>query len=259
MKADDGIFWMDWSTFVNYYQYTSTALYRDYKHKVATLDTKKREYTYTIDNPTSQYFYISVDTFSRRNYPRTNKCAPKTNVYIEFKDENGKAITDPGDKSYSFVNGQTGWALRGLTHKKLPKGKYKMSIINQGGSAHLGINFYASSAMPSIPIKSNGEPKPPVYKAPDEVKVKGMGAGCDGKYTQPKRAAFGNWNNVNGKRTIFYCPRFHRWACIDTPRCTSKSDCGNLAGSCLSYKMSQGSDSGDLTKAKWKGVKFRAA
>ena len=112
--------------------------------------------------------------------------------------------------------------------------------------------------MPKIPIKANGEPKPPAYKAPDEVKVSGIGAGCDGKYTQPKRAAFGNWQNSSGKRTLYYCPRFHRWACINPGRCNSKTDCSNIAGGCLSYKMSGTSDSGDITKAKWNGVKFRA-
>ena len=40
VKADDGIFWMNWDTFITYFDRTSTALYGNYKYKVANLNAK---------------------------------------------------------------------------------------------------------------------------------------------------------------------------------------------------------------------------
>lgn len=94
VEADDGIFWLPWETFANYYEFTSTALYQPYKYKVANLVSKKREYTYNIDNPKSQYFYVSVDTYSERNYPRAGRCRPTHSMYLQFTDEHNKAVTE---------------------------------------------------------------------------------------------------------------------------------------------------------------------
>lgn len=145
VEADDGIFWMNWDTFITYYDTTSTALYRDYKHKVVNYKPTKRETVYRIDNPKAQYFYVSVDTYSGRNFPRASKCKPKHNAYIELRDANNKALSSDGSR-YSFISGQTGWGLRGLLHEKLPAGKYKLVIINQAApnAPDFGINFYAS-------------------------------------------------------------------------------------------------------------------
>ena len=75
-----------------------------------------------------------------------------------------------------MISRQTGLAYRGLVAHKLPAGDYTLVVRNQNhkqGAADMAINFYASDVMPTIPIKANGEPKPPAYHAPATITVKG--------------------------------------------------------------------------------------
>lgn len=73
--SNDGIFWMPYDLFVTRYYYSTVALYQPYKFKVTNFKLGPRgDLLYSIDNPKDQYFYVTVEGYSYRHYPRASKC-----------------------------------------------------------------------------------------------------------------------------------------------------------------------------------------
>ena len=77
---------MPWDSFVEYFKASATAIDLDFKHKLINVDANRRYTRYTIDNPVSQYVYISADIYAWRNYPRAKKCFAKPNLITRLYD-----------------------------------------------------------------------------------------------------------------------------------------------------------------------------
>lgn len=174
--------------------------------------------------------------YSNRHFPRASKCNPNNRVIVKLNDKNGRSVNM--FSSYSYL-GHRGYATVGKLKDKLPAGEYTLRITNynyQKKAADIAINVYASEEMPDIPIESDGEPKPPVYKAPGAIIMTSVPgkkdyATCNGIYRQTVKKPFADWYNEKGNRAIFYCPRYRVWACSGRYWCKDKGkgDCSNIA------------------------------
>jgi hypothetical protein len=51
-QSNDGIFWMDYDTFISYFMRTSVAIFDNFaSHRVENVKLSERNYLYKIDNP----------------------------------------------------------------------------------------------------------------------------------------------------------------------------------------------------------------
>lgn len=144
---------MNWDTFVNYFSNTGIALYEEgdneYLHQMHQLKADKRDYQFLVKNPTSQFLYITVETYSERMFPRAAKCMPKTQValYLDHDDWN-----TPVERSYEWIGG-LGFGTLGKLKDELEPGNYGLTIINQGwetGAVDLTIHIYATRQMAEL-------------------------------------------------------------------------------------------------------------
>lgn len=71
--------------------------------------------------------FITGETYSNRNYPRT--CNPGNNYVIYLYDSAGKRVG-----SYGFIGWSGFGTLGSLKGNKLAKGTYKLMLVNQSYS-----------------------------------------------------------------------------------------------------------------------------
>lgn len=131
VKADDGIFWMPYDTYLKYFDTFTVAIDEKFAgHKVHKVNLVKRDNQFKIYNPTEQYVYISGDMYGDRLYPRAAKCKQDHgNTWFMLLDSRNQQIGD-----YSWISRQWGHGLVGgkssSVPTKLPKGTYTIYMVN---------------------------------------------------------------------------------------------------------------------------------
>jgi len=138
VNANDGAFFMNFKDYAEEFWGTSVALYQKYEgFQQINVEQKTRTVTYTVTNPSEQELYIVGETYSGRNFPRT--CNPRNNYVLYMYDSSNKMVG-----TYGFI-GRRGFGFIGKAGEKLPKGDYKLYLVNQSYSsqaAHVTLNFY---------------------------------------------------------------------------------------------------------------------
>ena len=117
--ADDGIFWMPYSTFLTYFRKADVAYYHDYKHDIHKYKPSERQTRLVVNNPVSQKLYITGEMYSERHYPRAKKCQPNNNVVLYFMNTDHSAVNSFAP--YEFIS-WWGFGTVGKAHGPLPKG-----------------------------------------------------------------------------------------------------------------------------------------
>lgn len=74
VEANDGAFWMPYTTFLKYFYNVAAALYQPYKYSQLKVNAVNRQYTVTITNPVKQHLFITGEMYSSRHFPRN--CNP---------------------------------------------------------------------------------------------------------------------------------------------------------------------------------------
>lgn len=121
-NSNDGIFWMEYDTFLSYFYSSSVAMYEDYAvyHQKEIL-MEKRTLMIEFENPVAQELYIVGEMNSRRHYPRADMCNPQNSVALFLIDNNYQYV---GDHSSAHVGGYTGFGTVGSLGTPIPAGKF---------------------------------------------------------------------------------------------------------------------------------------
>lgn len=113
--------------FAYYYQYfyeLNVAYYEGYK-QYAKWDYKmaQKRFAFKFNNPTSQEFYIVVETLSPRNFPRA--CPYNTFLNTYLRNQAGHQVGKTG-----FVGNGLFHDTRGFYGQNFPAGQYDFQIYN---------------------------------------------------------------------------------------------------------------------------------
>lgn len=98
-----------------------------------------------MHNPHKQYIFVTLDTFSPRNYPRNARCKPNDNIVLYFDHADGSPVGD----AYAGL-WQVGTKTLGKFNARTPVGDYNIHIVNQNsGSSDVTLNvYYGNTAQP---------------------------------------------------------------------------------------------------------------
>lgn len=142
VKANDGVFYMPYDNFLNYYEWIAAAMIKAREHKAITLQAKGWNNVIRMHNPTNQYLFVSADIYSPRNYPRNARCKPNDNIVLYFRNKDGSNVGD----AYAGL-WQVGTKSLGKFKEKTPAGDYVIKVVNQNdGKADVTVNVYWGNA-----------------------------------------------------------------------------------------------------------------
>lgn len=142
-KANDGIFWMPYDTYIKYFDTFTVAIDEKFKgHKVHDITLTKRDNQLKIWNPVDQLVFISAEMYSARHYPRAYKCQKdiKSTTWMMLLDSNNQQLG-----GYAWISKQWGTGVLGDPVKPLPKGMYTIYMVRQNSNKDesFSINLYA--------------------------------------------------------------------------------------------------------------------
>ena len=148
-RKDDGVFWMPYEDFIRFFYDSEVAYTMDFNFDTKDYKIKERIHRFEIDNPETQYLYLTTGFHSERDYPRNHECEPLYNFLVFFDHEDHKPVSDL--TPYQILT-RTGFATVGKYAEELPAGKYSLWLINQGNSLNfdMSLNVWASKSQPKI-------------------------------------------------------------------------------------------------------------
>ena len=134
---NDGIFWMEYDTYLKYFWNTGVALYDNYAaYHQLDFNLHKNYTMFTIKNPVTQHLYITPEQYSNRHYPRAEKCNPNNSVWFYLFDKDWNSYGRPS----SAFPGWAGFGTMGNLDKEVPAGDYVLYV--GGGPGDFALNFY---------------------------------------------------------------------------------------------------------------------
>lgn len=134
---DDGIFWMEYDTYLTYFYNTGVAIYENFGgyHQIE-LKLNHKYTMYTIKNPVAQHMYMDIEMNSNRNYPRADKCSPENKIWAYLFDKDWNSFGKPS----SAYTGWAGFGTLGGLDNTVPAGDYTFYI--GGGPGEVTLHFY---------------------------------------------------------------------------------------------------------------------
>lgn len=124
VRANDGSIYMPFDYYMKYFYILSVAYDEPYKYeKRWNYKMAKKILYFTVDNPQDQQVYITVETLSPRNYPRS--CPFNTFINTYMRNDKGDLIGGTGYVGNGFYHN-----TKGRYGHKLKKGVYDFIIYN---------------------------------------------------------------------------------------------------------------------------------
>jgi hypothetical protein len=157
-KGDDGVFWMDMTSFKTDFSGIQIAMYEDWKtdQKNVEWDRSSSDWSgmsWTITNDVAQDVAVQLDMYNSRMFPRgcSDSDMPEYNFF--HLTSGGSRVSDHWGRTYAY---SSGLGQGNLYFKDLPAGTYTFEAFNAGytpdnsGVAHLSMKTFGKTSKLSM-------------------------------------------------------------------------------------------------------------